>query len=154
MIKKSVKTLHNFAVGIPELEKSEVIDDFEYPAAVEKASPSDAIIKMVYARDERTKLPTGDLRYYVSDKANPEVKRWILDNLMMDTSGAANPKIPAGMDDETAMIYQRNVGESTEAYVSRLQNLNEETARMAIQAQKALKDVRPAVSDGSAVSSK
>lgn len=89
---------------------------------------NNSLLRLIYAIDSRTKLPTGDLTYYVSDKANPEIKKFILDNLMMDTSGAANVSVPKGLSDDLAFEFARNNGESLEDYANRL-NSNIEKAK-------------------------
>ena len=53
-------------------------------------SESDALLSIIYAKDSFN-LPSGDLQYYVNPKANPEVQKFILDNLMMDVSSDTTP---------------------------------------------------------------
>ena len=45
------------------VEKQFIVEDVE-----QSKSPSDSLLQLVYARDERTGLPIGDLQYLVSDK--------------------------------------------------------------------------------------
>lgn len=89
---------------------------------VEESSlkPADSLLSLVYRRDERTGLPTGDLSYLVSDKANPEVKQFILDNLMQDVSAAKNVSAPAGLSADDVLALSRNSGESIADYAARL----------------------------------
>ena len=87
---------------------------------VEKVSPADAFLRLVYALDPISNLPTGDLCYMVSDKANPEVKAWVLQNIQMDTSSAANMTAPDGLSDDDLITLTRKQGESTEAYAERV----------------------------------
>ena len=96
-----------------EIKDVEVIQD-------EKAE--DSLLSIIYARDARTGLPVGDLTYYVSDKAHPEIKSFILQNLMQDVSSAANPSVPAGMDEDLALELTRSSDETYEQYVQRLQD--------------------------------
>ena len=58
---------------------SELVGDVE-----KNISPTDVLIKEIYAPDPRTGLPTGDIGYFVSDKGNPEIKQFILEQLFMD----------------------------------------------------------------------
>lgn len=95
-----------------------VIDD-SVPVA-EKVSAVDALIKVIYKPDERTGLPTGDLSYYVSDSVNPEIKSFILQNLLMDTSSVASPKIPDGISEQDAFDLMRGRDESVDDYRARL----------------------------------
>lgn len=81
--------------------------------------PRDSLLRIIYTPDARTGLPTGDLGYLVSDKANPQVKQFILDNLMQDVSSAVTPSAQ-GLSDDDILALSRNVGESVEAYAARL----------------------------------
>lgn len=83
-------------------------------------SPDTSLLRLIYSVDERTKVPTGDLTYYVSDKANPEIKQYILNNLMMDTSSAVKPAYPAGIPDDVALSFERMDGESLADYAQRM----------------------------------
>lgn len=86
----------------------------------ENHDPQDSFLKLIYALDERTLCPSGDLQYFVNPKANPEVKKFIFDNLMMDVSGSAKPALPEGLSDEDIFALSRQSGESLEAYVERM----------------------------------
>lgn len=82
--------------------------------------PMDSLLSIVYAVDERTQLPTGDLQYLVSDKANPQVKQFILDNLMQDVSAAQNVSANYNLADDDILALSRNQGESVQEYADRL----------------------------------
>lgn len=86
---------------------------------MENHDPSAPLLKVIYSVDS-SGLPCGDLKYYLSPKANSEVKKWILDNLMFDTSSAQNVKLPDGLDSDTAFALQRCSGESVEQYADRI----------------------------------
>lgn len=95
-----------------------------------KQNPMDSFLRLVYARNPRTKLPDGDLTYMVSDKANPEVKQWILDNLMMDTSKAATPSLTKGIDDDSILQLVRQPYEDRESYANRVNAFMRENVAM------------------------
>lgn len=96
---------------------------FPHETAVEvEYSPSDSLLSVIYAVDERTGLPSGDLQYFVSDKANPTVKQFILDNLMCDISSARNIKNPSGLTDDALLELSRGSNETIDDYVLRLGN--------------------------------
>lgn len=82
--------------------------------------PKDTLLSVIYAPDERTGLPTGDIQYFVSDKANPDVKQFILQNLMMDVSSVKNVTNPSGLSDDALLELSRNSNETPEQYISRL----------------------------------
>lgn len=93
----------------------------------DEKDPSLALLQIIYAIDERTKCPSGDLTYYVNPKANPEIKKFILDNLMMDVSGAAKPAVPDGLSDDDIFALSRKDGESLSDYVNRMNSEVEKT---------------------------
>lgn len=93
--------------------------------------PKDSLLKVIYAPDSRTGLPTGDLTYYVSDKANPQVKQFILDNLLMDVSSAKNPAIPEGIDSTLAFDLMRKQGEGVQEYAERLNQFSSDNKQYA-----------------------
>lgn len=78
-----------------------------------KKTPQDALLSVIYAIDERTNLPTGDLAYYVSDKVNPQIKEFILRNLLMDVSSAANETFDSKyISDDLALDLMRQPNET------------------------------------------
>lgn len=83
-----------------------------------KKSEADSLLSIIFAKDA-FRLPSGDLQYYVNPKANPEISRFILDNLMMDVSGVAAPK-NSEIDNDTAFALMRKDGESVDAYMERV----------------------------------
>lgn len=85
----------------------------------DKTKSTDSLLKLVYAKDNRTNLPSGDLQYFVSDKANPKVKQFILDNLMMDVSFAKTPT-NSDLSDDDLLLFSRQKDESLEQYMNRL----------------------------------
>lgn len=106
---RNLKDIEKMAVVQPEVEQVEV-----------PASATDALIKIIYGLDPISKLPTGDLGYYVSDKANPEIKEFILNNLYFDTSVAKNITVPDGIDSSLALDLMRVANETPEQYQERL----------------------------------
>lgn len=79
------------------------------------------MLSVIYAIDERTNLPTGDLAYYVSDKVNPQIKEFILRNLLMDVSSAANETFDSKyISDDLALDLMRQPNETPDEYRMRL----------------------------------
>lgn len=103
----------------PEMSPVVVPDDSEDLVESEK-KPGDSLLSIIYAPDVRTGLPTGDLSYYVSDKANPQVKQFILDNLLRDVSAAAAPSLPDGVSEDLAFQLMREKDEDIHSYMDRL----------------------------------
>lgn len=99
---------------------------------------SDSLLSAIYTLDPVTKLPTGDISCYVSANTSPEVKKFILDNLMRDVSANAIDKIPDGLSDDDAFALTRQRGESREKYMDRLKKFMDDN----IQAIQDLKDLQ------------
>lgn len=84
------------------------------------------LLEAIYACDPITGLPSGDITCYVSSNTSPEVKKYILDNIMIDLSVAKLPSAPVGLDDDTVASLTRSVGESSFDYASRVSNFMED----------------------------
>ena len=103
-------------------------DDYQSRNEVEvidvdtKLSATDNILRVIYAPDPRTNLPTGDLNYWVSDSVSSEIKEFIKANLFMDVSSAKNIHAANGLSDEDILALSRQPNESVEEYASRLNN--------------------------------
>ena len=89
----------------------------------EKGSAQNSLLSAIYAKDSLTGFPTGDIAMYVSKNTSPEVKKYILDNIMIDTSSAANSPAPSGMSDDEISMFSRSDGETREAYTQRMQSI-------------------------------
>ena len=107
----------NHLPNLEEILKNqiELKDD---PEKVEQNDAAQSLLKIIYSIGSDG-WPVGDLAYFVGNKANPEVQRFILDNLMRDVSGARNPMNMKLSDDEiTTLTRQSN--ETMQQYASRL----------------------------------
>lgn len=121
------KSLYSY-LGLPAPKQVDLdsIKQFE----VESSDSSKAILKAIYALDPVTKLPTGDIMCYMSSATPPEVKQYIIDNIMVDTSSKRLPSLPEGLDDDTAFALERRVGESADSYRTRISNYMQEQVRV------------------------
>ena len=91
------------------------------PEKVEKTVNSDdAVLTAIYAIDPISNKPTGDISAYMSDKTSPDVKAFIMQNLMQDMSSFANPAAPASLSEDDVLFLQRRNGESRDAYIHRV----------------------------------
>lgn len=106
-----------------------VIDEKELQK-VRPVKAEDAFLKLVYSPDPVTKLPTGDLAYMVSDKANPEVKNWVLQNIMIDVSSASMPAAPKGLSDDDIAALARDPKESVQSYMERVNTYAKSNAEL------------------------
>lgn len=104
-------------------------------------SDADALLKTIYQIGSDG-YPIGDLAIYAGKNASPEVRKFILDNLMKDVSGMANPASMNLSDDEIATLT-RGSNESMADYAARLNSSIEKdtyilkSAKQSIQASKA-----------------
>lgn len=87
---------------------------------VESSDSAKGILQAIYGLDPITKLPTGDIMCYLASSTPPEIKQYILDNIMIDVSSQALPKVPEGVDDDTVFQLQRNKDESVDSYRARI----------------------------------
>ena len=87
---------------------------------VESSDSAKGILQAIYGLDPITKLPTGDIMCYLASTTPLEIKQYILDNLMIDVSSQALPKVPEGVDEDTVFQLQRNKDESVDSYRARI----------------------------------
>ena len=118
-MKKDCYKLYDYSRNVKAADFDKVCpkDDKEVERSL---SPQDSLLSIVYAKDEETGLPKGDLQYLVSDKANPEVKQFVLDNLMKDVSSAQNVAAKYNLSDDDILALSRNPNESIQDYANRL----------------------------------
>ena len=103
-----------------DIEKHFVKVEVSDEKPMERHNPDDVFLKIVYSIDERTKLPKGDLQYLVSDKVNPEVKQWILNNLLVDLSPAAFRSSVKGLSDDDIAALAMQPSETVQDYCARV----------------------------------
>lgn len=132
-----------------ELEKGQVEPVSTELRDVEiKESPFDALVKVVYQVDPLYKLPTGDLTFFVSDNVNADVKQFVLDNLMIDTSSAANVPTPEGISPELAMSLARGANEDVDVYRERVNDFLLANKKLVMDAQKQATEKSPVSDSG------
>lgn len=90
---------------VVEVETSDVRDKHE------------DILDSIYTVDPVTRLPTGDIVAFLSDKTSPEVRNFIQTQLMQKVSSEHSL---TDVDDETRIALARKHNESRSAYLSRL----------------------------------
>lgn len=80
------------------------------------------VLKEVYSVDPQTGLPRGDIQYFLSPNANPQVKAWLQDNLLKPRAKQQGSSIE-GVTDDMLVEYSRKFGESVNAYRQRMQDI-------------------------------
>lgn len=94
----------------------------------ETIDPSQALLDMIFAPDPVSGLPSGDLSVFLGDKANPEVKMFIQNQLMHENAESkSSVNIPddvrnkfRSLSDDDVALFSRNFNESREEYADRL----------------------------------
>lgn len=76
------------------------------------------LLDIIYAIDEVTNLPKGDIALYLGKDTDPDIRKFIEDNLMSKSSSVNLGT--KGVDDDTILQLTRNNGESQSDYASRI----------------------------------
>lgn len=105
---------------VPEYEKKEVCIRNKF----------DDLLDIIYSIDPRTGTPRGDLAVFMSKDANPEIRDFIQQNLMMEMpnvegsglvmSDALRNSFTKNITDDDIAEFSRNAGETSEDYAKRL----------------------------------
>lgn len=95
------------------------------PPTVVDQSELAKVCELVYAIDERTKLPTGDLNILFSDSVPSDIAEWVRRNLQapIDVGGTTSIFEGKAVDDDFILKSVRERNESQIEYVNRMDNL-------------------------------
>lgn len=121
------KEMYDF-LGI-EVPKPIDLDSIKFES-IESSDSSRAILQAIYALDPVTRLPTGDIMCYLSSTTPPEIKQYIMDNIMIDTSSQKLPSLPDGLDEDTVFALERRNDESVDSYRSRINDYMSDQVRI------------------------
>ena len=81
------------------------------------------ILREIYSVDENTGLPQGDLAFYLSPDGNPQVKDWLVNNLLKPRAIAQGFSVE-GVTDDMLAEYAKGRDESVDAYRQRLSDIH------------------------------
>lgn len=83
------------------------------------------LIKLVYVKDERTNLPTGELSILASDTVSSDIVDFVRRNLLQPIGdiGVSSIIDHTQLDDDTIIQLTRNIGESDRQYIDRCDSL-------------------------------
>lgn len=84
------------------------------------------LFDVIYGLDPDTKLPKGDILMYVSARTSPEVRQFILDNLMSPNN--VRNTVPAGNDD-LILELTRGKDESSQDYALRVSQVFQDSKK-------------------------
>ena len=88
-------------------------------------SDLDRVLSSIFEVDPKSGLPMSDVQYYLSPNGNPQVREWLINNLMKPRRDAGQYSID-NLTDDMIVEFSRGVGESIEDYRDRLHNLGVE----------------------------
>ena len=92
------------------------------------------ILREIFAVDDRTGLPQGEISYYLSPDGNPQIKEWLLNNLMRERSISVGSSID-GVNDDMLEEFSRRPNESFGDFRKRIYDIGLE-AKKFIESQK------------------
>ena len=90
----------------------------ENPEYVMPDSDLDRVLREIFSVDERSGLPMQDIAYVCSKNGNPQVKDWLLNNLMK--AGKVQGEKRDSITDDMIAEFGKRADESSEDYASRL----------------------------------
>lgn len=109
------KNLFNFAKSINfDLP---IMPSVEYKVSTH-ANNQEQIFQQVYAPDDVTGLPSGDLSLMLSDKVHPDIRQYIMDNLQHDISPL--PPVDTDLSPDEIFAFSRQGRETREHYIERI----------------------------------
>lgn len=91
----------------------------EVPPFVDDNSEIANVLKEIFAVDERTGLPQGEIAFYLSPDGNPAIKDWLLNNLMKARNISVGPSTE-GVSDDLLYEFSRQPNESIGDYRKRI----------------------------------
>lgn len=80
------------------------------------------ILREIYSVDECTGVPKGDLAYYLSPDGNPQIKQWLVSNLLQPRAINRGTSLDNVTDDMLAE-FERGRDESIDVYRQRLSDI-------------------------------
>lgn len=80
------------------------------------------ILREIYSVDEFTGVPKGDLAYYLSPDGNPQIKDWLVSNLLQPRVAQSGTSLEDVTDDMLAE-FARGSDESVDQYRERLSSI-------------------------------
>lgn len=128
IMKKSLIYNFSHASRMADIEMNSVIIMEDEHERLASHDPKDSFLRIVYAVDSRTKVPNGDLQYLVSDKVNPEVRDWILRNLLVDVSASAFRSQVRGLSDDDIAVLAKQPSETIQDYAARVNDFMRDNA--------------------------
>lgn len=118
-----MKRERKYNFGEKEIPKVSTIDLSNLPEFAPVENNENPLLDIVYSVDEKTGLPVGDLSFYMSNKTSPEVRQFIIDNLMQPCTHVNGIELS---EEDALFDMIRERGESQEAYLARMKKYVED----------------------------
>ena len=100
------------------------VDDPEY---VPVEDDMQRILREIYSVDELTGVPKGDLAYYLSPDGNPQIKDWLVSNLLQPRAAKSGTSLE-DVTDDMLVEFSRGRDESVDQYRERLTSIYNQAA--------------------------
>lgn len=95
------------------------------PAPVKSDSDFDRILNTIFAVDPRSGFPMTDLVYYLSPNGDPQVREWLVNNLLQPRATASGKPL-ADVTDDMIHEFSRKPDESLDDYAGRISSIRQE----------------------------
>lgn len=92
---------------------------------VEDNSEIARILREIFAVDERSGFPQGEIAYYLSPDGNPQIKEWLMNNLLRARGTSVGP-MTEGVTDDMLAEFSRQPNETLDSYRERIYALGME----------------------------
>lgn len=111
---------------LPSFPVKDIVDEKQE----DTRPPYEELLDMIYSIDLRTGMPKGDLAVFMNGDANPEIRDFIQQNIMMEmpTSGgqglvmndALRNSFTKNITDDDIAEFSRNANETSDEYAKRI----------------------------------
>lgn len=95
------------------------------PPEIRSESDLQRVLDSIFTVDEKSGLPRTDVQYYLSPNGNPEVREWLINNLMKPREDKLRTNVD-GVTDDILIEFSRQAGEDIDTYRQRIYNLGVE----------------------------
>lgn len=123
-VKSSLEVAANVAAfgfreyaNLKDIVVENVIDE---DIKVDVKDQKERLFDEIFGVDPRTKLPNSDVALFLSDNTAPEIKDFIVNQLMSDNHLSGDGASYDGLDDDVIAQYTRSHDESIDSYRNRI----------------------------------
>lgn len=124
LVKSSIEVAANVAAfgyreyaNLKDIVIENVIDE---DIKVDVKDQKERLFDEIFGVDPRTKLPNSDVALFLSDNTAPEIKDFIVNQLLSDNHLSDDGARYDGLDDDVIAQYTRSSDESIDSYRNRI----------------------------------